>query len=86
MLTGKYRDSIVLLCALCVLAVACTPTGLSTQDSDPAGNSHTRTSPWVEPFPAPSISANDKPATTLEPSQLLILHTNDNWGETEPCG
>ncbi len=20
------------------------------------------------------------------PDQLTILHTNDNWGETEPCG
>ena len=24
-------------------------------------------------------------ATPL-PAGLLILHTNDNWGETEPCG
>lgn len=26
------------------------------------------------------------PVPTRAPSQLVILHTNDNWGETEPCG
>lgn len=22
----------------------------------------------------------------LEPIDLVVLHTNDNWGEVEPCG
>jgi hypothetical protein len=22
----------------------------------------------------------------MSPMQLVVLHTNDNWGETEPCG
>lgn len=28
------------------------------------------------------------PAAGLTPSplDLVVLHTNDNWGETEPCG
>jgi hypothetical protein len=26
------------------------------------------------------------PVPTREPIQLVLLHTNDNWGETEPCG
>jgi hypothetical protein len=26
------------------------------------------------------------PVPTREPIQLVVLHTNDNWGETEPCG
>ncbi len=26
------------------------------------------------------------PVRTPEPIQLVLLHTNDNWGETEPCG
>ena len=28
------------------------------------------------------------PAATLTPSplDLVVLHTNDKWGETEPCG
>jgi hypothetical protein len=25
-------------------------------------------------------------APASEPLQLIVLHTNDNWGETEPCG
>jgi hypothetical protein len=25
-------------------------------------------------------------ASSLEPIELVVLHTNDNWGETEPCG
>ena len=27
-----------------------------------------------------------EPTATPAPLQLVILHTNDNWGETEPCG
>ena len=23
---------------------------------------------------------------TPAPMELVVLHTNDNWGETEPCG
>ena len=23
---------------------------------------------------------------TRAPLDLVVLHTNDNWGETEPCG
>jgi hypothetical protein len=33
--------------------------------------------------------APSQPATALstaEPVTWVILHTNDNWGETEPCG
>jgi hypothetical protein len=26
------------------------------------------------------------PMPTSKPVQLTVLHTNDNWGETEPCG
>jgi hypothetical protein len=38
----------------------------------------------VQDSPLPTVS----PALTLVPDsvQLVILHTNDNWGETEPCG
>ena len=25
-------------------------------------------------------------AAALQPTQLDVLHTNDNWGETAPCG
>jgi len=36
-------------------------------------------SPTV-PFPEPAMES------TPEPIDLVVLHTNDNWGETEPCG
>lgn len=26
------------------------------------------------------------PDATAEPARLLVLHTNDNWGETRICG
>ena len=36
-----------------------------------------------------SVSVSLAESTTndrLESLQLVVLHTNDNWGETEPCG
>jgi len=36
--------------------------------------------PTATPEPAPTL------APTPAPIQLTVLHTNDNWGETEPCG
>ena len=36
----------------------------------------------VSPLPVPTAL----PAVTPEPISLIVLHTNDNWGETEPCG
>jgi hypothetical protein len=51
-------------------------------------------SPLASPTAVPTFTP--KPAPTPEPSpilapasaavQLTLLHTNDNWGETEPCG
>ena len=43
------------------------------------------------PTPEPTATPVPTPPTeTLVPtpgsSQLVVLHTNDNWGETEPCG
>jgi hypothetical protein len=40
---------------------------------------------------SPSVSLVDSteestPDDRRESMQLIILHTNDNWGETEPCG
>ena len=32
------------------------------------------------PVPEPAMES------TLEPIDLVVLHTNDDWGETEPCG
>lgn len=32
------------------------------------------------------LPANSTVALTPAPLDLVVLHTNDNWGETEPCG
>ena len=41
-----------------------------------------------ETSPLPTETATALPAPTATPPalSLLVLHTNDNWGETEPCG
>jgi len=31
--------------------------------------------------PSPALPSGEHPGV-----QLVLLHTNDNWGETEPCG
>jgi hypothetical protein len=42
------------------------------------------------PFLAVSLAPAQTPVPTHQPmalpGQLVVLHTNDNWGETEPCG
>jgi ABC-type glycerol-3-phosphate transport system substrate-binding protein len=36
---------------------------------------------------SPSVPATESALDAVrEPIELVILHTNDNWGETEPCG
>ena len=36
--------------------------------------------------PAATATPTTTPAPAPSPMQLVVLHTNDNWGETEPCG
>ncbi len=47
-------------------------------------------SPVPTPTPTPTVSPTQTPTVsptpTAMPIQLVVLHTNDNWGETEPCG
>lgn len=35
-----------------------------------------------ETMSLPELTVHPTPA----PIDLVVLHTNDNWGETEPCG
>ena len=39
---------------------------------------------------APAVDSRTVPELTElltpGPLDLVVLHTNDNWGETEPCG
>ena len=36
--------------------------------------------------PTPTVAPTATPAPPPSPIQLVVFHTNDNWGETEPCG
>jgi hypothetical protein len=42
------------------------------------------------PTAAPKSTDTPTPVPTAtpvpEPVDLVVLHTNDNWGETDPCG
>jgi ABC-type glycerol-3-phosphate transport system substrate-binding protein len=33
-----------------------------------------------------SLSGSEIEAGVRADLELVVLHTNDNWGETEPCG
>ena len=36
--------------------------------------------------PHAESTVESAPDLTPLPVDLVVLHTNDNWGETEPCG
>lgn len=38
--------------------------------------------PTLTPLPTLTLT----PVLARDPIRLVVLHTNDNWGETEPCG
>lgn len=42
--------------------------------------------PFPTETPVPQPTFTPTPMVTPAPLQLVVLHTNDNWGETEPCG
>jgi hypothetical protein len=74
---------LVLLEAVSLFVVAC---GTVTPEPDVQASplSTSTLMPMNSPGPTPSLTTTP----TVEPTlmQLLVLHTNDNWGETEPCG
>jgi hypothetical protein len=38
------------------------------------------------PTPVPLPTEEPTPEAAPDSLELVVLHTNDNWGETEPCG
>jgi hypothetical protein len=61
------------------------PTGtLETGDSQTSPLSPV--SPLLVETKAPTPTPLPVPTVLPDPMQLVVLHTNDNWGETEPCG
>ena len=67
------------LSPLAHVSVLPTPTPVSSGAPSPLLPTDTPapTAAAGSPAPAPAQTSTD---------QLVILHTNDNWGETEPCG
>jgi hypothetical protein len=63
--------------------VAFSPLPTATRDPT-AAPLPTEPSPTATPVPtsAPTVT----PTPSLGSLELVVLHTNDNWGETEPCG
>jgi hypothetical protein len=71
------------LLALCLLAVGCaTDTPEATSPVSPTQP----VLPVATSTAVPTSTSVPTPTPTAEPVQVVILHTNDNWGETEPCG
>ena len=88
------RSTVSLICFLALsLAVAGCGSEAATPESDlqqsplavfsplPTATSMLTATP-TPTTPAPTAT----PVPTPGSSQLVVLHTNDNWGETEPCG
>jgi hypothetical protein len=77
------------LCLLPLLVLALIPAlascGSLTSPTDPpaaASERDTQASPLAQLSPLPTPTSEPAP----KPIELVVLHTNDNWGETEPCG
>ncbi len=56
--------------------------------SEPGGSIPTpEVSPVSAAMPEPTLTLAPTPALTLQlQAEPVVLHTNDNWGETAPCG
>lgn len=81
------RHSVLVLLALCLLTASCGAVAPGHREPDAVPSAVSDASPLVQPFPLPSaVSGPMSSMPTPMASQLLVLHTNDNWGETEPCG
>jgi hypothetical protein len=61
-----------------------TPTPLAPESPIPTSTPL----PPQPPTPSPTTLSSESPIPTpaQESGQLIVLHTNDNWGETLPCG
>lgn len=79
-----------LLLTSLVLAACGTPDSKDqAQESPPATAAHRQLATDVATVvlaATPTATAMALPTATSSPLELVVLHTNDNWGETEPCG
>ena len=85
------RITVMALATLLLLGLALAACGapVPTADSPSAPTAGSPPTPVAaSPLPTPTEppTVAPLPSPTAAPFQLVILHTNDNWGETEPCG
>jgi hypothetical protein len=96
MLLTRFRLGVVCVLVLSLVSAGC---GGVTEEADWQTSpleTGGQTSPLAEASPLPGPTSVPTPIPTLIPtatpqptpvsSRLVVLHTNDNWGETEPCG
>jgi hypothetical protein len=88
---GRLGWTLIALLASGLLPCGCAQNATGSQRQIPplvtglqAGDGYLSALPTAEAgLPVPSASPS---RVEMLPSQLVVLHTNDNWGETEPCG
>ena len=88
MLLNRSKWWIAGLLILTLIAAGC---GTATPEAGQPASTLAQSvlpSPSVPPTAAPTSTPEPTPTSvpTAAPIQLTVLHTNDNWGETEPCG
>ncbi len=80
------RDRLARLAAAALVAsLATLPSGCSDTPTPTPVPTATDTATPV-PTDTPSVTDTPEPTPTEEPIPLVILHTNDNYGETKECG
>lgn len=100
MLGGEMVSIRFWFCTVCLLILSLAVAGCGSVASEP--DWQTSPLAQASPSPAPAFTSTPTPASTSTPqpaptftpvplpapaaNQLVVLHTNDNWGETEPCG
>lgn len=78
-----------ILMVLALIVAACGPTASPSgrmEIGDALTSPLSPVSPVFVETKAPTPTPVPVPTALPEPMQLVVLHTNDNWGETEPCG
>jgi hypothetical protein len=68
------------------------PEARPTAEAQPTAGPGLQTSPLTTPGEDVGLSVLPTPTATPSSTagrsaiEVVLLHTNDNWGETEPCG
>lgn len=60
--------------------------GCSGTMSTPASTPTSTPTKTLTPIPTSTPTSTPTPTPTPQPVELTVLHTNDTWGYSEPCG